>query len=104
MRIYVNGVQYGLAATAVAAGTTNATATAASAIAMADNVILVPFVGVQAIAAAAKAIRVHYMCANRQRYHHRFVYNYRWFWYYKPILHKELRLSFLVYIKFLFLH
>jgi len=58
---FVNGTQYGVAATAVAAGTTQSTTTAKSVVALADNKNLIPYIGIQEVggSGAARSLRVH---------------------------------------------
>ena len=57
---FVNGTQYGVASTAVAAGTTQATATTQS-VALADDKNLIPYIGIQEVggSGAARTLRVH---------------------------------------------
>lgn len=57
--IYVNEVQYGLATTSVAGGTTAATSTTKSAT-LTDDVELLPFTGISALAASAKSFGLIY--------------------------------------------
>ena len=65
VRIYVNGTQYGIASTAVAAGTTQPVATTAST-AITTNKDLIPFAGIQVLAGAARHVRVHSMHINKK--------------------------------------
>jgi hypothetical protein len=65
VRIYVNGTQYGIASTAVAAGTTQPVATTPS-IAIATNKDLIPFAGIQVTTGAARILRVHAMHTNKK--------------------------------------
>jgi len=57
--IYVNGVQYGLVTTSTAGGTTQTTTTTLSN-ALTNDIDLIPYVGVQALAVSAKQITLCY--------------------------------------------
>jgi len=57
--IYVNGVQYGLVTTSTAGGTTQSTTTTLSN-ALTNDIDLIPYVGVQSLAASAKQITLCY--------------------------------------------
>ena len=71
--IFVNGFQYNVANTAGSTGGTTATAVQPSALpvktaALTDDVDLIPYVGIEAGAAAAEAVNVHYVCCSRNVY------------------------------------
>jgi hypothetical protein len=71
--IFVNGIQYNVANTAGSTGGTTATAVQPSALpvktaALTDDVDLIPYVGIEAGAAAAEAVNVHYVCCSRNVY------------------------------------
>jgi hypothetical protein len=57
--VFINGVQYGLATTVVAGGTTQSSSTTLSN-ALTNDIDLIPYVGVQAHAASAKQITLCY--------------------------------------------
>lgn len=63
---FVNGNQYGIAATAVAAGTTQSDPTAKS-IELIDNRDLIPYIGIQELATTniGRALRIHYIKISR---------------------------------------
>ena len=68
--IWVNGVQYNLAQTAGSTGGTTATAVrpsedATKSLALTDDINLIPYIGIEAGAAAAEAVDVHYMGISR---------------------------------------
>ena len=63
--IFVDGVQYDVTTTA---GSTGGTAVAAGTVptgALTDNIDLIPYIGIEAGAAAAEALDVHYQAINR---------------------------------------
>ena len=57
--VYVNGVQYGLVTTSTAGGATQSTSTTLSS-ALTNDIDLIPYVGVEALTAAAKQITLCY--------------------------------------------
>jgi len=62
---FVNGTQYGIAATAVAAGTTQTDSTAKS-IALTDDKNLIPYIGIQEVGGSgARSLRIHYTKISR---------------------------------------
>tara|TARA_X000001388_G_scaffold64824_1_gene51124 strand:+ start:9487 stop:10605 length:1119 start_codon:yes stop_codon:yes gene_type:complete len=70
MTIFVNGIQYNLTQTAGSTGGTAVTAVqqgtaATKSLAMTDDVDLIPYIGIEAGAAAAEALDVHYQCISR---------------------------------------
>ena len=71
--IFVNGVQYNVATTAGSTGGTAVTAVqpgvqAAKSNALADDVDLIPYNGIEANAGAAEALISHYICMSRNVY------------------------------------
>ena len=71
--IFVNGVQYNVATTAGSTGGTAVTAVqpgvqAAKSNALADDVDLIPYNGIEANAGAAEALNTHYICMSRNVY------------------------------------
>lgn len=70
MTIYVNGIQYNLAQTAGSTGGTTATAVRESedvvrSLAMTDDIDLIPYIGIEAGAAAAEGLDVHLQSISR---------------------------------------
>ena len=70
---FVNGVQYNLTSTAGSTGGTSVTAVqpgvaATKTAALTDDVDLIPYVGIEAGAAAAEAVNVHHVCMSRNVY------------------------------------
>jgi hypothetical protein len=70
---FVNGVQYNLTSTAGSTGGTSVTAVqpgvqATKTAALTDDVDFIPYVGVEAGAAAAEAVNVHHVCMSRNVY------------------------------------
>ena len=70
---FVNGVQYNLTSTAGSTGGTSVTAVqpgvqATKTAALTDDVDFIPYVGVEAGAAAAEAVNVHHICMSRNVY------------------------------------
>ena len=73
MEIFVNGVQYNITATAGSTGGTAVTATDnpepkgnSKSAAMTDDIDLIPYIGIEAGAAAAEAVDVHYEAISRK--------------------------------------
>ena len=71
--IFVNGIQYNVANTAGSTGGTAVTEVQPSALpvktaALTDDVDLIPYVGIEAGAAAAEAVNVHYVSCSRNVY------------------------------------
>ena len=71
--VFVNGVQYNLTSTAGSTGGTSVTAVqpgvaATKTAALTDDVDLIPYVGIEAGAAAAEAVNVHHVCMSRNVY------------------------------------
>ena len=71
--IFINGVQYNVANTAGSTGGTTATAVqpgvqATKTAALTDDVDFIPYVGIEAGAAAAEAVNVHHVCMSRNVY------------------------------------
>ena len=71
--IFINGVQYNVANTAGSTGGTTATAVqpgvqVTKTAALTDDVDLIPYVGIEAGAAAAEAVNVHHICMSRNVY------------------------------------
>jgi len=70
---FVNGVQYNLTSTAGSTGGTSVTAVqpgvaATKTAALTNDVDLIPYVGIEAGAAAAEAVNVHHVCMSRNVY------------------------------------
>ena len=70
---FVNGVQYNLTSTAGSTGGTSVTAVqpgvaATKTAALTDDVDFIPYVGIEAGAAAAEAVNVHHICMSRNVY------------------------------------
>jgi|TARA_R110000796_G_scaffold18897_2_gene56977 hypothetical protein len=71
--IFVNGIQYNVTTTSGSTGGTAVTAVqagkqAVKTAALTDDVDLIPYVGIEAGAAAAEAVNVHYICCSRNVY------------------------------------
>jgi len=71
--IFINGVQYNVANTAGSTGGTTATAVqpgvqVTKTAALTDDVDFIPYVGIEAGAAAAEAVNVHHVCMSRNVY------------------------------------
>ena len=71
--IFVNGIQYNVTTTAASTGGTAVTAVqpgvqATKTAALTDDVNLIPYIGIEAGAAAAEAINVHYTAISRNVY------------------------------------
>jgi hypothetical protein len=65
MSIFVNGVQYNITSTSGSTGGTAVTSGTTKSAAMTDDVDLIPYIGIEAGAAAAEAVDVHYQCISR---------------------------------------
>ena len=63
--IFVNGIQYNVTSTSGSTGGTAVTTGTTRSGALTDNVDLIPYVGIEAGAAAAEAVNVHYVCCSR---------------------------------------
>ena len=71
--IFVNGIQYNVTTTSGSTGGTAVTAVqagkqAVKTAALTDDIDLIPYVGIEAGAAAAEAVNVHYICCSRNVY------------------------------------
>jgi hypothetical protein len=71
--VFVNGVQYNLTSTAGSTGGTSVTAVqpgvaATKTAALTNDVDFIPYVGIEAGAAAAEAVNVHHICMSRNVY------------------------------------
>ena len=66
--IFVNGIQYNVTTTAGSTGGTAVTAGTTKTKALTDNIDLIPYVGIEAGAAAAEAVNVHYVACSRNVY------------------------------------
>ena len=71
--IFVNGIQYNVTSTSGSTGGTAVTAvqpgqSATKSAALTDDVDFIPYVGIEAGAAAAEAVNVHYVCCSRNVY------------------------------------
>ena len=65
MSIFVNGVQYNITSTSGSTGGTAVTSGTTKSAAMTDDVDLIPYIAIEAGAAAAEAVDVHYQCISR---------------------------------------
>jgi hypothetical protein len=65
MSIFVNGVQYNITSTSGSTGGTSVTTGTTKSAAMTDDVDLIPYIGIEAGAAAAEAIHCHYVKMSR---------------------------------------
>ena len=65
MSIFVNGQQYNITSTAGSTGGTAVTSGTTKSAAMTDDIDLIPYIGIEAGAAAAEAVDVHYQCISR---------------------------------------
>ena len=63
--IFVNGIQYNVTSTSGSTGGTAVTTGTTRSGALTDNIDLIPYVGIEAGAAAAEAVNVHYVCCSR---------------------------------------
>jgi len=66
--IFVNGEQYNVTTTSGSTGGTAVTKGTTPSGALTDDVNLIPYVGIEAGAAAAEAVNVHYVCCSRNVY------------------------------------
>jgi len=66
--IFVNGEQYNVTTTSGSTGGTAVTKGTTPSAALTDDVDLIPYVGIEAGAAAAEAVNVHYVCCSRNVY------------------------------------
>ena len=65
MSIFVNGVQYNITSTSGSTGGTSVTTGTTKSAAMTDDVDFIPYIGIEAGAAAAEAIHCHYVKMSR---------------------------------------
>ena len=65
MSIFVDGVQYNITSTSGSTGGTSVTTGTTKSAAMTDDVDLIPYIGIEAGAAAAEAIHMHYVKMSR---------------------------------------
>jgi len=63
--IFVNGEQYNVTTTSGSTGGTAVTTGTTKSGALTNDVNLIPYVGIEAGAAAAEAVNVHYVCCSR---------------------------------------
>ena len=63
--IFVNGIQYNVTSTSGSTGGTAVTTGTTKSGALTNDVDLIPYVGIEAGAAAAEAVNVHYVCCSR---------------------------------------
>ena len=63
--IFVNGEQYNVTTTSGSTGGTAVTTGTTPSGALTDDIDLIPYVGIEAGAAAAEAVNVHYVCCSR---------------------------------------
>ena len=66
--IFVNGVQYNVTTTSGSTGGTAVTTGTTPSTALTDDIDLIPYVGIEAGAAAAEAVNVHHVCMSRNVY------------------------------------
>ena len=66
--IFVNGIQYNVTTTAGSTGGTAVTTGTTKTAALSNDVDLIPYVGIEAGAAAAEAVNVHYVACSRNVY------------------------------------
>ena len=66
--IFVNGQQYNVTSTSGSTGGTAVTTGTTKSAALTDDVDFIPYVGIEAGAAAAEAVNVHYVCCSRNVY------------------------------------
>ena len=65
LSIFVDGIQYNITTTSGSTGGTAVTSGTTKSGAMTDDVDLIPYIGIEAGAAAAEAVDVHYQCISR---------------------------------------
>ena len=65
LSIFVDGIQYNITSTSGSTGGTAVTSGTTKSGAMTDDVDLIPYIGIEAGAAAAEAVDVHYECISR---------------------------------------
>jgi len=65
LSIFVDGIQYNITSTSGSTGGTAVTSGTTKSGAMTDDVDLIPYIGIEAGAAAAEAVDVHYQCISR---------------------------------------
>ena len=63
--IFVNGVQYNVTSTSGSTGGTTVTTGTTKSLALTDDIDLIPYIGIEAGAAAAEAVDVHYQGISR---------------------------------------
>jgi len=68
LSIFVNGVQYNITTTSGSTGGTAVVAGTTKSAAMTDDIDLIPYIGIEAGAAAAEAVNVHYTAISRAMY------------------------------------
>ena len=66
--IFVNGIQYNVTTTSGSTGGTAVTTGTTPSTALTDDIDLIPYVGIEAGAAAAEAVNCHYICCSRNVY------------------------------------
>jgi hypothetical protein len=66
--IFVNGIQYNVTTTSGSTGGTAVTTGTTPTAALTDDIDLIPYVGIEAGAAAAEAVNCHYVCCSRNVY------------------------------------
>jgi hypothetical protein len=66
--IFVNGIQYNVTTTSGSTGGTAVTTGTTPSTALTDDIDLIPYVGIEAGAAAAEAVNCHYVCCSRNVY------------------------------------
>ena len=68
MSIFVNGQQYNITSTSGSTGGTAVTTGTTKSAAMTDDIDLIPYIGIEAGAAAAEAVNIHYTAISRAMY------------------------------------
>jgi len=66
--IFVNGIQYNVTSTSGSTGGTAVTTGTTKSAALTNDIDLIPYVGIEAGAAAAEAVNCHYVCCSRNVY------------------------------------
>ena len=65
LSIFVDGQQYNITSTSGSTGGTAVTTGTTKSAALTDDVDFIPYIGIEAGAAAAEAVDVHYQCISR---------------------------------------
>ena len=65
LSIFVDGIQYNITSTSGSTGGTAVTTGTTKSTALTDDIDLIPYIGIEAGAAAAEAVNAHYQCISR---------------------------------------